>query len=98
MKILRRSNHFSLLSVSIVFVFFIGAVARPQPPALTIVLTGQSMIRSDIRLYTPSAVSAMAPFLKGDVVFTNFEATVAERGQPNDLAPRQGNSLAPPEA
>jgi poly-gamma-glutamate synthesis protein (capsule biosynthesis protein) len=40
----------------------------------------------------------MAPLLKGDVVFTNFEATVAHKGQPNDSTPRQGNSLAPPEA
>jgi poly-gamma-glutamate synthesis protein (capsule biosynthesis protein) len=32
------------------------------------------------------------------VVFTNFEATVAEKGQPNEAAPREGNSLAPPEA
>src|SRR5262249_28678495 len=62
------------------------------------VATGQSMIRSDIRLYTPAAVSPMAPLLKGDVVFTNFEATVAERGQPSDTAPRQGNSLTAPEA
>jgi poly-gamma-glutamate capsule biosynthesis protein CapA/YwtB (metallophosphatase superfamily) len=61
-------------------------------------LTGQSMIRSDIRLYTPSVVSRMAPLLTGDVVFTNFEATVAERGQPNKTTPREGNSLAPPEA
>jgi poly-gamma-glutamate capsule biosynthesis protein CapA/YwtB (metallophosphatase superfamily) len=40
----------------------------------------------------------MAPLLKGDVVFTNFEATVAEKGQPNETVPREGNSLAPPEA
>ena len=31
--------------------------------------------------YTPSAVSTIAPLLKGDVVFTNFEATVVEKGQ-----------------
>src|SRR6266849_3450453 len=55
-----------------------------QSPALTVVLTGQSMIRSDIRLYTPSAVATMSPLLHGDVVFTNFEATVAEPGQPNE--------------
>ncbi len=56
------------------------------------------MIRSDIRLFTPSAVPTMAPLLQGDVVFTNFEATVAEKDQPNQTAPREGNSLAPPEA
>lgn len=75
-----------------------GATVWPQSPILRVVLTGQSMIRSDIRLYTPSEVSLMAPLLKGDVVFTNFEATVAEKGQPNETAPRQGNSLTPPEA
>jgi poly-gamma-glutamate synthesis protein (capsule biosynthesis protein) len=94
----RRIRHFWLLPISVTFIFFIGAVAWPQSAALTVVLTGQSMIRSDIRLYTPSTVSAIAPLLKGDVVFTNFEATVAEKGEPNETAPRQGNSLAPPEA
>jgi poly-gamma-glutamate synthesis protein (capsule biosynthesis protein) len=76
----------------------IGSSAWPQSAPIKIVLTGQSMIRSDIRVYTPSAVPTMAPLLQGDVVFTNFEATVAEKGQPNQTAPREGNSLAPPEA
>jgi len=76
----------------------VGTSAWPQSSPIKIVLTGQSMIRSDIRLYTPSAVPAMAPLLQGDVVFTNFEATVAQKGQPNETAPREGNSLAPPEA
>jgi len=40
----------------------------------------------------------MAPPLKGAVVFTNFEATAAEKGQPNETVPREGNSLTPPEA
>jgi poly-gamma-glutamate capsule biosynthesis protein CapA/YwtB (metallophosphatase superfamily) len=75
-----------------------AGAAWAQSSAITVVLTGQSMIRSDIRLYTPSVVSTMSPLLKGDVVFTNFEATVAEKGQPNEDAPHQGNSLAPPEA
>src|ERR1700674_5655258 len=75
-----------------------GTSAWPQSSAIKIVLTGQSMIRSDIRLYTPSAVPTMVSLLQGDVVFTNFEATVAEKGQPNETAPREGNSLAPPEA
>lgn len=88
-----------LLTVTFfVMVFAIGAVVWPQSSALTIILTGQSMIRSDIRLYAPSEVSTMSPLLKGDVVFTNFEATIAEKGQPNETVTRQGNSLAPPEA
>jgi poly-gamma-glutamate capsule biosynthesis protein CapA/YwtB (metallophosphatase superfamily) len=43
-------------------------------------------------------IRTMAPLLQGDVVFTNFEATVAEKGQPNNTAPCEGNSLAPPQA
>jgi poly-gamma-glutamate capsule biosynthesis protein CapA/YwtB (metallophosphatase superfamily) len=82
----------------IVLILSTGAPARPQSAPIKIVLAGQSMIRGDIRLYTPTEVATMAPLLKGDVVFTNFEATVAEKGQPDASAPREGNSLAPPEA
>src|SRR5580704_17165198 len=71
-----------------------------QAPTLDITLTGQSMIRSDIRATAPSAVTAIAPLLKGDVIFTNFEGTVAESGQPNESTPLQDESegifLAPP--
>ena len=92
------SGRLPLIAAFLAFVFAIGALAKPQSPTLSIVLTGQSMIRSDLRLYAPSEISAISPLLKGDVVFTNFEATVAEKGQPNEAVPRQGNSLAPPEA
>jgi poly-gamma-glutamate synthesis protein (capsule biosynthesis protein) len=51
----------------------------PQP--LTITLTGQSMLRSDLRSTAPQAVPAIAGLLKGDVVFTNLEAAVALPGQ-----------------
>src|SRR6266446_36484 len=85
-------------AVCLTMLLTVGTGARSQSSPIKIVLTGQSMIRSDIRLYTPSAVPAMAPLLQGDVVFTNFEATVAEKGQPNETAPREGNSLTPPEA
>jgi poly-gamma-glutamate synthesis protein (capsule biosynthesis protein) len=79
--------------------FSIGAVVWPQSPMLNITLAGQSMIRSDIRINTPSFVSAIAPLLKGDVVFTNFEGTVAEKGQPNETVPlEESGFLAPPEA
>ena len=68
----------------------------PQSPALSVTLTGQSMIRSDIRVHTPSAVATIAPLLKGDVVFTNFEATVVDvrKGQ----SPQDGRFLSPPDA
>jgi len=63
--------------------------------ALTITLTGQSMIRSDIRQTAPAAVPVIQGLLTGDVVFTNFEAAVAEKGQ----TVHEGRGfLAPPEA
>jgi len=56
--------------------------AQATPPAsLTITLTGQSMIRSDIRATAPKAVPGIQELLKGDVVFTNLEAAVALPGQ-----------------
>jgi poly-gamma-glutamate synthesis protein (capsule biosynthesis protein) len=60
-----------------------------------ITLTGQSMIRSDIRETAPAAVPVIQGLLKGDVVLTNFEAAVAEKGQ----SVQEGRGfLAPPEA
>ena len=98
-RLLKRKRGQLPLPVTYLAVLFtMGTTAWPQSPPITIILTGQSMIRSDIRLYAPSVVSTMAPLLKGDVVFTNFEATVAEKGQPNETVPREGNSLTPPEA
>jgi poly-gamma-glutamate synthesis protein (capsule biosynthesis protein) len=70
------------------------AAQRSQSPTLGITLTGQSMIRSDIRVHTPSIVSTVTPLLNGDVVFTNFEATVVEK----DQSIRDGRFLSPPEA
>jgi len=69
--------------------------AQATPPAsLTIALTGQSMIRSDIRATAPKAVPAIQDLLKGDVVFTNLEAAVALPGQ----SVKEGRGfLTPPE-
>lgn len=47
----------------------------------TITLTGQSMIRSDLRATAPDAVPRIQSLLRGDVIFTNFEGTIAEPGQ-----------------
>ena len=58
-----------------------GSAQRPQPAPVTIILAGQSMIRSDIRATAPAAVPVIQGLLKGDVVFTNFEAAVAEKGE-----------------
>jgi poly-gamma-glutamate synthesis protein (capsule biosynthesis protein) len=52
------------------------------------------MIRSDIRVHTPTAVATISPLLKGDVNFTNFEATVIEKEQ----STHDGRFLSPPEA
>jgi len=62
---------------------------------MTITLAGQSMIRSDTRATAPSAVPVIQGLLKGDVVFTNFEAAVAEKGE----TVHEGRGfLTPPEA
>lgn len=72
-----------------------GGAQSPSGSALTITLTGQSMIRSDIRETAPAAVPVIQGLLKGDAVLTNFEAAVAEKGE----TVREGRGfLAPPEA
>src|SRR5258706_513579 len=58
-----------------------GSAQNPQSSPITLTLTGQSMIRSDIRATAPAAVPVIQKLLKGDVVFTNFEAAVAEEGE-----------------
>ena len=58
-----------------------GSPAAAQPDGVTITLTGQSMIRSDLRATAPEAIPRMQSLLRGDVVFTNFEGAVAEPGQ-----------------
>lgn len=72
-----------------------GGGGRPQSTAITITLAGQSMIRSDIRATAPTAVPAIQGLLKGDVVFTNLESAVAEKGE----TVHEGRGfLTPPEA
>jgi len=71
-----------------------GPALQSQSPALNVTLTGQSTIRTDVRVHTPSIMSTVAPLLNGDVVFTNFEAAVVE----NDQSIRDGQFLSPPEA
>jgi poly-gamma-glutamate synthesis protein (capsule biosynthesis protein) len=66
-----------------------------SPDTLTITLTGQSMLRSDLRATAPKAVPVIASLLKGDVVFTNFEGAIALPGQ--SVSEGRG-FLAPPEA
>ena len=84
----------TLLAICTVIVYAIVSALWAQTPTFSITLTGQSMIRSDARVHTPDLVSRTAPLLKGDVIFTNFEATVIEKGQ----STRDGRFLSPPEA
>jgi poly-gamma-glutamate synthesis protein (capsule biosynthesis protein) len=88
------------LAAGLLVVFVISDAMRAQSSALTVTLTGQSMLRSDLRETAPAAVQTIASLVKGaDVVFTNFEGAIAQPGQPNDSAPRQGPGfLAPPGA
>jgi len=67
-----------------------------QSPALGVTLTGQSMIRSDVRVHAPAAVPVIKSLLKGDVMFTNFETTIVDekKGQ----SAKNGRFVSPPEA
>ena len=58
----------------------LDTAAWPQS-SVTITLTGQSMIRSDLRATAPLAVPRIQSLLQGDVIFTNLEGTVAQKGQ-----------------
>jgi len=80
---------------AILLAFAFGVAAQAQSPTLSVTLTGQSMIRSDLRVNNPKAVETITPLLKGDVIFTNFEAAVAEQGE--HVTEGRG-FLAPPEA
>jgi poly-gamma-glutamate capsule biosynthesis protein CapA/YwtB (metallophosphatase superfamily) len=91
---LRRPGRLLAIGISLAISCALAVAIRAQSPTLNITLAGQSMIRSDIRIDTPSAVSSIGPLLKGDVVLTNFEAAVAGKGQ----SLRDGNFTAPPEA
>lgn len=83
------------LAVLLAIVCAIAAAQNPQSAPLTITLAGQSMIRSDLRETAPAEVPIIQGLLKGDVIFTNFEAAVAEKGE----TVHEGRGfLAPPEA
>ena len=57
----------------------IGTVSAQTAP-ITITLTGQAMIRSDMRATAPEAIPKIQSLLKGDVVFTNLEGVIAKPG------------------
>jgi poly-gamma-glutamate capsule biosynthesis protein CapA/YwtB (metallophosphatase superfamily) len=83
------------LAVLFAILWSMRPAVRAQTAPITITLAGQSMIRSDIRATAPAAVPAIQALLKGDVVFTNLESTVAEKGETT----QEGRGfLTPPEA
>jgi poly-gamma-glutamate synthesis protein (capsule biosynthesis protein) len=86
-------------TAGLLFVVLGGAAVTllaQAPPPLTVVLTGQSMIRSDLRSTKPAAIPALKALVAGgDVTFTNLEAAVALPGE----TIREGRGfLTPPEA
>ena len=83
------------LAVLVAIVCAMGAAVWAQSTPITITLAGQSMIRSDIRETAPEAVPVIQGLLKGDVVFSNLESAVAEKGE----TVQEGRGfLTPPEA
>ncbi len=74
---LLRTARFALV---IAILGAISAAVWPQSNTITITVTGQSMMRSDMRSTAPAEVPIIQGLLKGDVIFTNLEAAVAEKG------------------
>ena len=101
MRMRFNSGRLVLLGIYFAIVFALGTAVWPRLPAqsaqsstFNLTVTGQSMIRSDFRAHAPDAFTRMKPLLTGDVIFTNFEATVVEKGQ----SLKDGRFLSPPEA
>jgi poly-gamma-glutamate capsule biosynthesis protein CapA/YwtB (metallophosphatase superfamily) len=94
MATILKCGRFLLQATCLAIVFSIGAAVWPQSQTFNFTVAGQSMIRSDFRVHAPNEVAAISPLLTGDVIFTNFEATVVEKGQ----SLQDGRFLSPPEA
>src|SRR5690349_21951414 len=95
-KINGRTLGAAACAVMTIVTMGLAAARQAAPPdTLTVTLTGQSMLRSDLRATAPKAVPVIAGLLKGDVVFTNFEGAIALPGQ---SASEGRGFLAPPEA
>jgi poly-gamma-glutamate capsule biosynthesis protein CapA/YwtB (metallophosphatase superfamily) len=74
---MKTSRATSLLATIAAAVLSVSAQSSP----ITIVLTGQSMIRSDLRATKPAAIPPIKGLLTGDVIFTNLEGAVALPGE-----------------
>ena len=85
-----------MAAACLVAAFSTWGTLRAQSPDFSITLTGQSMIRSDIRVHAPDEVPIIKSLLKGDVKFTNFEATIFDETKGQSL--RDGRFLSPPAA
>ena len=84
------------VAVLLATVCAIVVAVSAQSPAVTIVLTGQSMLRSDLRATKPSAIPVIKQLLgSADVVFTNLEGAVAE---PGETIQEGRGFLTPPES
>jgi poly-gamma-glutamate capsule biosynthesis protein CapA/YwtB (metallophosphatase superfamily) len=96
MAILPKGRRFLPAAACLVIGFTAAGQSQAQTPSFSITLTGQSMIRSDIRVHAPSAVPVIKSLLKGDVMFTNFETTIVDerKGQSH----LNGRFLSPPDA
>jgi poly-gamma-glutamate capsule biosynthesis protein CapA/YwtB (metallophosphatase superfamily) len=91
-RLMAKNGYFAVVFA---IVCAIDAAVWAQSNAITVTLTGQSMIRSDVRATAPTAVPLIKGLLTGDVIFTNLESAVAEPGE----TIREGRGfLTPPEA
>src|SRR6476620_1631196 len=75
--------------------YSIVVAVSAQSTGITVVLTGQSMLRSDLRATKPAAVNVVKGMLNGDVIFTNLEAAVA---MPGETIKEGRGFLTPPES
>jgi poly-gamma-glutamate capsule biosynthesis protein CapA/YwtB (metallophosphatase superfamily) len=80
METVSRRAWLQRFTASLGLLLCMAAATQAQSPTLSIVLTGQSLLRWGL----PTAAPTITSLLKGDAVFTNFEATVFD--------PRKGQS------
>jgi poly-gamma-glutamate capsule biosynthesis protein CapA/YwtB (metallophosphatase superfamily) len=88
-------------ALGVVMVAMAWAQSTQTSAPIVVTLTGQSMMRSDMRATAPAEVPVIQSLLNGqglpksDVVFTNLESAVAEKGETT----HEGRGfLTPPEA
>ncbi len=96
MASVQKGRRLILAAACVVMAGATRGTLHAQSGSFSITLTGQSMIRSDIREHAPAAVPVIKSLLKGDVVFTNFETTIVDerKGQSH----MDGRFVSPPEA